>query len=89
MNLSNLGTGFEAVKYLVETGSDVNAFDEKGETALMREVRESCPDPRTIVYLLGKGANLKALNKKGLSAKNIAEKKGHFEVARSLETLEN
>jgi ankyrin repeat protein len=59
----------EAVKYLVEElGADVNAVDHEGNTALHHAAARG--DNEMILYLVSKGANVKAVNREG---NNIAD----------------
>jgi ankyrin repeat protein len=60
-----------AVKYLVEAlGADVNAADHEGNTALHNAAARG--DVEMITYLVGKGANLAAINREGKSVADMA-----------------
>jgi ankyrin repeat protein len=60
-----------AVKYLVEEiGLDVNARDHDGNTALHHAASRG--DNEMILYLLSKGADLKAINREGQNAADMA-----------------
>jgi ankyrin repeat protein len=59
----------EAVKYLIEElGADVNAVDHEGNAALHHAAARG--DNEMILYLVSKGANVKAVNREG---NNIAD----------------
>jgi len=60
-----------AVKYLVEElGADVNARDHDGNTAL--HMAASRGDNEMILYLVSKGADLKAVNREGQNVADMA-----------------
>jgi uncharacterized protein len=60
-----------AVKYLVEElGADVNARDHEGNTAL--HMAASRGDNEMILYLVSKGADLKAVNREGQNVADMA-----------------
>lgn len=60
-----------AVKYLVEElGADVNATDHEGNTAMHNAAARG--DVEMILYLLGKGADPRAVNREGKSTADMA-----------------
>jgi ankyrin repeat protein len=60
-----------AVKYLVEElGADVNQLDHEGNTALHHAAARG--DNEMILYLVSKGANLKAVNREGNNVADMA-----------------
>jgi ankyrin repeat protein len=60
-----------AVKYLVEElGADVNAVDHEGNTALHHAAARG--DNEMILYLVSKGANIKAVNREGNNVADMA-----------------
>jgi ankyrin repeat protein len=60
-----------AVKYLVEQlGADVNARDHDGNTALHNAAARG--DIEMILYLVSKGADVKALNREGQTTADMA-----------------
>lgn len=60
-----------AVKYLVEElGADVNAADHEGNTALHHAAARG--DNEMILYLVGKGANVKAVDREGRTTVDMA-----------------
>ena len=66
----------EAVKLCVSLGLDVNAATNKGETALHGAAHRGAD---TIAkYLIDKGANVKARNKRGFTALDLAMGKGGY-----------
>jgi ankyrin repeat protein len=67
-----LARGKEAVLALVANGAGVNSVDEDGETPLMYAVRPHAADK--VQILLGHGADIRARNKKGQTALDIANK---------------
>jgi uncharacterized protein len=66
----------EAVKLCVSLGLDVNAATEKGETALHGAAHRGADS--IAKYLIDNGANVKARNKRGFTALDIAMGKGGF-----------
>jgi hypothetical protein len=61
-------------RWLLEQGADVNAADEKGNTALMMAVKRR--DEDSIKFLVSHGADADKTNKDGVSARTIVEQKG-------------
>ena len=60
-----------AVKYLVEElGADVNAADHEGNTALHHAAARG--DNEMILYLVSKGANVKAVDREGRTTVDMA-----------------
>jgi len=60
-----------AVKYLVEElGADVNAVDHEGNTAMHNAAARG--DVETILYLVSKGADPKAVNREGKTTADMA-----------------
>jgi ankyrin repeat protein len=60
-----------AVKYLIEElGADMNARDHEGNTAL--HMAASRGDNEMILYLVSKGADLKAVNREGQNVADMA-----------------
>lgn len=77
----------EIIRYLVSQGADVNisekVFNEPDETFLMLAV--GAGDCETSKLLIELGADINAKNSQGLTALDIAKKKGHKEVVELLE----
>ena len=71
-----------AIERLLDSGSDADARDEHGQTALMNAAR----DGRTEVVrlLAGRGAGLNHTAKFGLTALMLSVIRGHIDVARVL-----
>jgi len=65
---------YKFAEWLLDLGADVNAADEKGNTALMIAVKRK--DEDAIRFLVGRGADPTAKNADGRSARDIAESKG-------------
>ncbi|HEV8592208.1 MAG TPA: ankyrin repeat domain-containing protein [Pyrinomonadaceae bacterium] len=65
---------FAFANWLLYNGADVNAADDRGNTALMLAVKRK--DEDSIRLLIGRGADPDKLNNDGLSARMIAETKG-------------
>ena len=62
---------FAAVKYLVEElHADVNATDHEGNTAMHNAAARG--DVEMILYLVAKGADLKAVNREGKTTADMA-----------------
>ena len=73
-----------AVKYLVEElGADVNARDHEGNTALHNAAARG--DIEMILYLVSKGADVKAVNREGPDDRGHGQRPGaaHAAVSRS------
>jgi len=66
----------EAVKLCVSLGIDVNAATDKGETALHGAAHRG--SDLIAKYLIDKGANVKARNKRGFTALDLAMGKGGY-----------
>ncbi|HTW65669.1 MAG TPA: ankyrin repeat domain-containing protein [Bryobacteraceae bacterium] len=66
----------EAVQLCASLGIDVNAATDKGETALLGAAHRGS-DPIT-KFLIGKGANVNARNKRGFTALDLAMGKGGY-----------
>lgn len=73
----------DTVKALLSTqGTDVNATDERGSTALIEASRYGHDD--VVRALIAAGANLKARDKDGKTALMLAVAGGHDDVVRIL-----
>ena len=66
----------EAVKLCVSLGLDVNAATDKGETALHGAAHRGADS--IAKYLIDNGANVKAHNKRGFTALDLAMGKGGY-----------
>ena len=66
------------VKDLVEIGVDVNKRDERGVTPLMFAI--IFDQPQIVAYLIGKGADYRAIDANGLSVYEYAEKSQSKEI---------
>jgi ankyrin repeat protein len=76
---------FAIVKFLVESGADVNKKDDQGKTALMKAVESfNKTNIFSIKYLIDRGADVNAVNNKGETALILAVKRGHEEMVRAL-----
>ena len=60
----------DAVKYLVELGADVNARDDQGYTPLHHAAARG--DNELILYLVSKGADVKAVARTGQTVADMA-----------------
>jgi len=77
------GGNADTVKALLSAqGTDVNATDESGNTAVIEAARNGHDD--VVRALLAAGANVKARNKEGKTALMLAVAGGHDEVVRAL-----
>lgn len=65
---------FAFVEWLLDEGADVNAADERGNTALMVAVKRK--DEESIKMLVRRGASADKQSKDGMSARKIAETRG-------------
>merc|ERR1711998_371506 len=66
----------------VAAGADVNATNQRGETALMRSASGGCKE--VVERLLSSEVDINAVDMSGKSAVEIAQKKGHAEIVRLL-----
>jgi ankyrin repeat protein len=71
-----------AVKLLLESGADINARNNDGETPLM--VASLLGHVDIVKLLLAKGADVDAMHKRGMTALMRASFEGHVEVVRVL-----
>src|SRR5258705_355519 len=72
----------EELQRLLAAGSDIDARDRRGQTALMRAARHGhC---QMVEWLIQRGAALDHTAKYGLSALMLAVIHGHIEVVRKL-----
>lgn len=72
----------ETVKYLLESGIDVNHQSSEGITALMLAVNKG--NIEIVRLLLEKGANKLIVNKHGTTALDLAKKNNHTELVKLL-----
>jgi ankyrin repeat protein len=70
---------FEAARYLVERGVDINAQSNNGNTALMMAAQTGQKD--TVEFLLGKGADARRKAKDGQTALSLSLKRGDAGMA--------
>lgn len=77
---------FTFAKWLLDEGADVNASDDKGNTALMVAVKRK--DEDCIKWLLRRGASADKKNNDGASARKIAEIKGPRRILNLLDTAQ-
>ncbi len=80
-----LSSGPEIVNLLVDAGTDVNAPGIGGYTALMWASYLYDSDPRVIRLLLENGADPSAKAKDGLTARDLALRRGDSKVAKLIE----
>lgn len=79
----NRNKGFnEVVRFLIEKGADVNAYDKNGNTALISAARYGLAD--NVQTLIGKGADVNAKNNGGVRALTYAAMDGYTDVVRLL-----
>ncbi|PAA49418.1 hypothetical protein BOX15_Mlig024438g2 [Macrostomum lignano] len=73
----------EVMKELLELGADIEAVDEDGDTPLIMAAMNRQDDAADL--LIEKGANVRHLNNKGLSAADVALAKRNLNMVYSLE----
>jgi ankyrin repeat protein len=80
---TNKNKGFsEVVRFLIEKGADVNAFDKNGYTPLISAAMYGLLD--SVQTLIEKGADVNARNNDGVRALTYAAMYGHTDVVRLL-----
>jgi ankyrin repeat protein len=73
---------FNVLKVLLDKGADINAQDNRGDTALMRAVTnatsgdETANDLKAVTLLLARGANVNLRDKNGFTALSGSELPG-------------
>ena len=72
----------EALERLLDSGADINAKDQHGQTALMIAARNG--QGRVVQFLVGQGADLDQTAKYHLSALMLAVIGGHLDIVRML-----
>lgn len=70
----------EITKLLIENGASINAKDSYGNNVIWRAVFASRGRGDLIEFLLKNGANANELNDSGISARNLAERIGNYDV---------
>lgn len=70
------------IRLLVAAGADLNAQDQKGESALMKAAKQG--HAALVALLLAAGANRELRDKRGKTALSKAMKNRHMDVARLL-----
>ena len=75
---TNIGR-WEAVRFLIEAGADVNARGPDGETPLHNSAADG--SLRIVRTLLAAGADATVKNRNGQTALDIAVEKGHAEIS--------
>jgi ankyrin repeat protein len=74
----------EVVGLLLARGADVNARDNRGQTALMLASTSSSEEVAIVTLLLDRGAHVRARDTRGHSAMALAAKNRHTETVRLL-----
>lgn len=80
----------DTVKRLLDEGADINAKDQYGETPLMKALRQPAsrslenmrPMIATVSVLLGAGADIDVVNKRGVDTLKLVQESGNPEVIR-------
>ena len=83
----------DAVKRLLDEGADVNAKDQYGETPLMKALRQPPshslesmrPMRATVFVLLDAGADVRAVNKRGVDTLKLVQETGNLEIIQLFE----